>query len=231
VNEQDTFYLDYYEKVCGQGLIGKVAAMTHKSIENQSRIHRRHEANGDPQLQLDILEVGSGHGQHIKFVKSGFTSYLQTDLRPDLLNGQAEMPKVFVHAESVDAENLPFGDSTFDRVIATCLLAHLPNPEKALEEWQRVTRNNGEISIYLACEPGLLLRFSQFLTTRRRQKSFGVPGNLVHYREHKNMYVAMKVFLQNSFGDSVKIKRFPLPWLSWNFNLWAVATVRVAKPD
>jgi SAM-dependent methyltransferase len=43
------------------------------------------------------------------------------------------------------AERLPFGDATFDRVIASHMLYHVPDQRRALEEMRRVARNGGRV--------------------------------------------------------------------------------------
>lgn len=45
------------------------------------------------------------------------------------------------------AETLPFEDESFDVVLATGVLVHLPNPEKAVTEMARVARKGGLIRI------------------------------------------------------------------------------------
>jgi len=75
-----------------------------------------------------------------------------------------------------DAQVLPFLDNSFGRVIATCLLLHLQEPELALLEWRRVTENNGLITILIPTEPGLLLRLSRALLTSPKARRLGFDG-------------------------------------------------------
>jgi ubiquinone/menaquinone biosynthesis C-methylase UbiE len=58
----------------------------------------------------------------------------------------------------MNAESLNFPDAKFDRIIATCLVVHLKNIEKALLEWRRVLKPNGVITMYIALEPSIMLR-------------------------------------------------------------------------
>jgi ubiquinone/menaquinone biosynthesis C-methylase UbiE len=46
-----------------------------------------------------------------------------------------------------DAENLPFKESTFHVVVARNLLWTLPDPERALREWRRVLKPDGDALI------------------------------------------------------------------------------------
>ncbi|MFQ6085231.1 MAG: class I SAM-dependent methyltransferase [Candidatus Bathyarchaeia archaeon] len=46
-----------------------------------------------------------------------------------------------------DAENLPFGDGTFDAVLSECSVCLFPNKEKAISEMARVVRPGGKVAI------------------------------------------------------------------------------------
>jgi phosphatidylethanolamine/phosphatidyl-N-methylethanolamine N-methyltransferase len=46
-----------------------------------------------------------------------------------------------------DAENLEYGDASFDVVVAQYVVTAVPNPERALDEFVRVVRPGGEIII------------------------------------------------------------------------------------
>ncbi len=52
-----------------------------------------------------------------------------------------------LHFEPMDVQALPFPDKRFDRVMATQLLVHVPNPRLAFREICRVTNQNGLIAI------------------------------------------------------------------------------------
>jgi ubiquinone/menaquinone biosynthesis C-methylase UbiE len=44
----------------------------------------------------------------------------------------------------MNAEKLDLiADNAYDRLTATCLIAHLANPEQALVEWRRVVKSGG----------------------------------------------------------------------------------------
>jgi SAM-dependent methyltransferase len=46
-----------------------------------------------------------------------------------------------------DAERLPFGDASFDAVVAGFVVNHLPCPERALAEFARVVRPGGRVAV------------------------------------------------------------------------------------
>ena len=219
----ENYYSNHYEEVCNKGLVGIASRFVHWSLENfpyTSQSHLREEGH--------ILEIGAGHGQHLPFVKSGYKSYLQSDLRPENLRDQStKYPNSRVEDKSVDAENLPYENAKFDRVIVTCVLIHLNDPEKALMEWKRVCRPGGRITIYIPCETGFLLRTSQMLTTRRKQSKLGYEADYLHYREHRYSYLYLKTLLKHYGEPHVRIRKFPLVFGTWNVNLWSVCEITV----
>jgi ubiquinone/menaquinone biosynthesis C-methylase UbiE len=223
--ESDLYSSKYYESVTYRGLVGLFAKMNHISLE-----HKPYRKNGDVTKKSRILEVGAGHGQHYKYVKDDYKNYLMTDMRPTLLRDLViDNPRIKTEAKSVNAEELPYRDNEFDRLIATCLLIHLRDPEKALREWKRDVRPGGTISIYIPCESGLLLRIAQALSTRRRQKKLGINAKYLHHQEHPYTYPFLISILKNIFGANLTIRKFPFILGSFDLNLWSVVTITNVK--
>jgi ubiquinone/menaquinone biosynthesis C-methylase UbiE len=223
----EDYYQHHYQKITNSGLIGFVAMIGHISLERWpftkfSRVSKKsfHE----------ILEVGAGHGQHYKYLKGDFITYTMTDVRPNLLNNlQVSDPRVVIEKKSIDAEFLPYGDDSFDRLIATCLLVHLDNPEKALAEWRRVVKPGGAISIYIPCEPGILLRLLQSLTTRRKQRKLGIDAKYLHYSEHRYNFPFVITIINKVFSQNFRIRKFPFLFGTFDINLWSVVTISNLK--
>ncbi len=213
------FYAQNYKNFIGTGLVGKVASLSHKSMEREKfRKRDRHLS------EFLILELGAGNGQHVRYVQNDYSKYLLTDLRPENLppsNGKIQSVNY-----SIDAEKLPFPDYEFDRVIATCLIAHLARPEVAIKEWMRVTKVGGSMQVYVPCEPGFLLRCLQFLITNPKKRKLGVENpRLLNYLDHITFYLRIKEICKSECID-LKIVNYPFPFLSWNFNLWSVFYIR-----
>jgi SAM-dependent methyltransferase len=228
MKELDFFYENLHEKVLNEGAVGFVSTILHKTLE----------LGLSDKNYPSVLELGAGHGQHFQYVSHKFESYLQTDLVPLWERAKSELNESNVPAgggrltsQRVDAEDLSsFDENQFDRVIVTCLLAHLNRPETALKQWRRVVRDGGLITIYVPSEPGLLLRLLRTLTTARKLKKNGADARYIQYVDHRNYYITMNILIKRVFSlDKIRRKRFPIPCVSWNFSLWDVYQITVSK--
>lgn len=81
------------------------------------------------------LDVGCGHRPYEKTFFCGATRYVGTDYLSD-----RSCPDVIA-----SAVNIPFADASFDTVVSTEVLEHLPEPLRALSEMQRVLKPGGHL--------------------------------------------------------------------------------------
>ena len=81
----------------------------------------------------EVLEIGSGRG----YLQDVAEKYTGLDISPTVAR--------FYHKKFVlgSATAMPFADDTFDGVWSIWVFEHVPNPEQALREARRVTRDNG----------------------------------------------------------------------------------------
>jgi ubiquinone/menaquinone biosynthesis C-methylase UbiE len=221
----DLFYSKYYDQVLRTGVIGSAQNRTHRTMEKLWSTQDTFE---------HVLEVGAGAGDHRQFVKHKYSFYYETDIRfPDGTfesgtSSKTEESRLNVIREIADVMHLQYVDGFFDRVIATCLLLHLTNPEIALLELKRVTKpSGGVITILVPCEPGILLRLSRKFLTARKAKQLGFAGyELFNARDHINYISGVDKMVKHIFRDDrVVIRRLPFRVPSWNFNLYFVYTI------
>lgn len=207
---------DYGGRNYDKGLAAKILYRTHAIIEKPLK---------DRMDLRSIIEVGAGSGIHTRFVRHPFDTYLLTDRSDVFLKSlQAGDSDLRIQVEAQDALHLDHPDSRFDRLIATHVLEHLPDPANALAEWHRVVRNDGVISLILPCDPGLLWRVGRNLGPRKAAESKGMPYDYVMAREHINPIGNLKAILEYHFEirDSVWWpSRIPLYDLNliWGINL------------
>lgn len=204
-----------YEKVLNSGTVGLVKSKIHKLMEEQAK----HSYN------VKILELGAGSGFHKQFV-AHYGEYWESDIKvqKDVIEGSIKQLKL-------DAQNLhPLPDNNFSRVIMTCLIAHLENPEKALNEARRVVENKGYISIWVPTETSIFLRTMQRISTRKKSKKLGHNYDSEHYLEHRNYYLFLRALLTKVFVNDEIIKyRFPFKLLPYNYNLVEIWTIKIQK--
>ena len=122
-----------------------------------------------------ILEVGVGTGislpdysraNHIVGVDISAPMLRKAAERVDEL-GLANVEGLAV----MDAENLAFGDATFDVVMAQYVITAVPDPEATLDEFARVLKDGGEIVLvnHIGAEAGLRRTFERSFAPMARK--------------------------------------------------------------
>src|SRR5436853_2008522 len=96
--------------------------------------------------KMSILDVGCGPGYVSAAAAERGASPIGLDFSKEMI---AIAKRMFPRIEfrEGDAQNLPFGDRTFDRVVASFALLHLANPERAMTEAARVLKPGGRFGL------------------------------------------------------------------------------------
>src|SRR5437899_1279414 len=122
-----------------------------------------------------ILDVGIGTGISLTDYARGNRIVGVDYSEPMLRKAKARVREHKLdHVEALavmDAQNLGFPDACFDAVVAQYVITTVPDPEKTLDEFARVTRPGGEIILvnHLGAEAGLRRAFEQgFAPVARR---------------------------------------------------------------
>lgn len=220
-NEQN-WYQENYNSVNATAIEGNIAyKILHKSLERPYRSN----------YGFNILEIGSNVGEHIKFVKNDWKfsgTYLATDkqeISADALEYVESLGAKFI---TQDVTSLQLNSNYFDRVILTCVLHHVSEPEIALKEVRRVTKPGGKIDIFLPNDPGIMYRYLRKKTTVRNAKKRGIL-NLVEYthaKEHRNHFLSLKILAEKVFeNDNLKISSYPFFIDSYNINAFTILRI------
>jgi ubiquinone/menaquinone biosynthesis C-methylase UbiE len=224
--EINEFYKTQYLQLQYSGISGWSHNHYHSKLEK-----------GKTNKSLKLIELGAGNGEHFTYVKNEYSLYYLTDNSDYQIK---ELKKKFkgtkkVKIKKIDIEQIDFKENSFDRVIITCLLHHIPDLPKALSEVRRITRTGGQVTIYLPCDPGIFYRFTRFIAMINKQK-IQLRGQKIIKRkylasmEHPNHVMGIANLIAYYFkSDKIKVKRFPTPLPFWNLNLYYVYDIRIIK--
>jgi phosphatidylethanolamine/phosphatidyl-N-methylethanolamine N-methyltransferase len=218
---QDDYYSRVFEKAHYRGALGAFTSLVHRKIE---------QAASPKDNYPRVLEIGGNRGEHFSFVKHNFEEYLCTDINvPNIKATDSRLKFLFA-----DAQALPFASNSVDRVLNACVLHHIPNAFHALQEMRRVVNDGGLVSIYVPFDPGMVYRYVRHITSHMKQSKIGRFGiretKELWAREHINHALGLMNNIQEVFSqDSIVERRWPIPWVSWNFNLFVVYEIKVIK--
>lgn len=95
----------------------------------------------------NVLDVGCGTGPVIELLSKKYPEkhFVGLDITPAMI--EVAQSKKLPNAKFIvgDAENLPFGDGSFDAVLCANSFHHYPNPGAFLREAHRVLRPGGKL--------------------------------------------------------------------------------------
>jgi phosphatidylethanolamine/phosphatidyl-N-methylethanolamine N-methyltransferase len=201
--------------------------------------HRKMEWYSQDEIFDNVLEVGSGSGEHLRFVNHNFKKYIISDLRmPTLCKSAEEIvarrnhENEVIELRAINVENIAFSDSVFERVVSTCVLHHVENPYRALMEMRRVVTHDGMIDLYIPSDPGIIYRIAQHLVSTRAMKNHFSSSEIKFLRasEHRNHVASLSGLIKGVFsGDEISTYSFPKINLGWNTRLFQIYSIKVKK--
>jgi ubiquinone/menaquinone biosynthesis C-methylase UbiE len=206
------------------GLSGKLLQLTHKQLAAfGNKFQTQHD---------NILEIGAGQGEHFPFVNTNFAKYTMSDISDW---GAPDISKILetdnrVTFEIQDIQALTYPDSSFDRVITTCVIAHVDEPYESFLEVRRVTKNEGTCSFLVSADPSILLRFIRAMLTAPKMKKLSSPYLLINAISHRNSANGIIEIAKHVFrDDQVQIKYLPFRIRSWNLSTHIIINVKIRK--
>ena len=97
-----------------------------------------------------VLDVAAGNGNATLAAAHRWCEVTSTDYVPSLLEAgkrRAQAEGYDIRFQEADAENLPFGDASFDAVVSTFGVMFTPHQEKSASEMARVCKSGGKIGL------------------------------------------------------------------------------------
>ncbi len=109
---------------------------------------RRVTAQAARPADAQVLDVAAGPGNvAVELVTRGATRVTALDLSYNMLAEGAQRGHAGITWVNGDAMALPFPDASFDAVTISFGLRNVPDPERALREFARVTRPGGRVVV------------------------------------------------------------------------------------
>jgi len=97
-----------------------------------------------------ILDVACGDGFYSRKMAANGARVEAIDVEPDRIRNARTYHNVpRVHYHLANAEDLPYPDKTFDKVVSVCALEHFHNPQKAIDECWRVLKPGGTLVLHV----------------------------------------------------------------------------------
>jgi ubiquinone/menaquinone biosynthesis C-methylase UbiE len=202
----DRWLANYDRANYDRGLSASVLRRTHALIERPF----------GPDAHIPrVLEIGAGTLAHLAFIRHRYDSYIASDFDQAVLDSAGANPlPAGVELMKLDGDSLPFPDDSFDRLIATHVLEHVPFPHLAIQEWVRVLKPGGILSLILPCDPGMAWRLGRYLGPRKQAEKAGLPYDYYMAREHINSIFNLHQILKFHFPKRAVTwwpLRLPLP--------------------
>jgi ubiquinone/menaquinone biosynthesis C-methylase UbiE len=175
-----------------------------------------------------ILEIGAGKGELFEYVTGNFEKYYMTDISSW---GEEDIRKIIekdnrVSFELQNIEELRYPDNFFDRVLVTCVVAHVDEPFKALEELRRVTKPQGVISIAVSTDPSFLLRVIRKILIIKKMKNLEIPYELFIAIQHRNSPLGIMNIVNWIYrNDEVYSRYYPFKLKFWNISTHIIVDI------
>jgi ubiquinone/menaquinone biosynthesis C-methylase UbiE len=211
----ESYYSNFYEKMpCSKSIF---INSIHNKLSISSKILKS-KCHNSASENLDeiILEVGIGHGDHVRFEKAeryvGIDISLNNLLKLKNFNHEKDT-RMKVELINGDGLNLPLKSNHFSSIVMTCVAHHVDDVEKLFNELLRVVKKDkkSKIRIMVPTDPGLLFRFIREFTQIPAAKKLGFEGYRLYIaRDHKNHFTSIREIAKYVFRNAnLNIEYFP----------------------
>ena len=123
-----------YKSHAYEGLMGFFMKICHKNLEKYNF----------PKNISKVLEIGAGDAPHIEYIKHSFDEYHILETSDYAVGQNFDNSKIKI--SKYDGKKIPYPNETFDRIIISHCLEHIPQPESFLLQTFDKLKKNGNFS-------------------------------------------------------------------------------------
>ena len=191
-----------YSSYQDTGSVGLMMKICHEGLEKINLLQN---------IKKDsmVLEIGAGTSPQIGYVKHDYKRYVFLENSNFSLKF---LKKKFrsnykINFKYYNGNKIPFKKNSFDRIIISHVLEHVPNPEIYLDQMFNILKKGGFLSIALPSDPGLLWRVGRFfLKLTKVKKKLGLTLNEYDYmiaNEHINSIFNLISIIKYKYGNKI----------------------------
>ena len=180
---------------------------------------------GGGRKPLIIIDVGCGDGSFLyNLKKRGLIKPQDTVIGLDLSGIRLNRAKYCANIQALlgDAQKLPFKEDSFDFVICSQLIEHVPDDERVLDELSRVCAKNGVVYI------STILKKTYGIYIYRVEGKFRLDPT--HIREYKNSS-EIEHLIKGAGLTIKKIRVVPIAYPSLDLVFRLMVKLRMIDPD
>lgn len=159
----------------------------------------------DPQAREEILEVGCGSGYYTRELVARRAKVTATEYAPSALAQARRNVGEVADFRLEDAQSLSFAGASFDKVLLSEVIEHVPEPERAIAEATRVLRPGG---LLVVSTPSRFSPLNLAYGVKRRVRRYA-------FNEHLHEFTpgSFRRLLERHLDvESVEFANFVLPY-------------------
>lgn len=202
----------FYSQHLYTGLNGILMRYCHRQLEEKI-FNKKHK---------NILEIGAGSEPHFKYLKNQNCKYTILEVLKDK-NSKSKSFKKFKYV-FYNGKKIPFKKNTFDRIILSHTLEHIPFPEMFLLDAYSKLKKGGMISISLPTDPGAMWRLGRFYNKifkiKKTLKISSLEYDYMNSIEHINSIFSLLNIIRYRFKGKISESFVPFKIKSPDINLF-----------
>ena len=185
--------------------------------------HRQLESKLPDRNFKKILEIGAGSEPHLPYIKGNDFSYFILEKNKYRLRIK-KMKSTKIFYKYYNGKKIPFRSKSFDRIILSHTLEHIPDPESFIKDSMKVLKKGGVLSISLPADPGLFYRicrtFNKIFSFNSKLKISALEYDYSNAIEHINSIYNLVNIIRHNYRKKIKESFLPFRIKLLDLNLF-----------